>query len=384
MLNTTNNASSPKSERNIRRERRLWHDEKKHTIALGCNKCMDRDICGGISLDKTVFDCLDYCCGKPQECDAVCRQRPIEFVQRVREISGFEFDNISRNKKLLVDRFPYLIPMIYNGARREKLFSPAAICLELYNFINANSANSRYREFEDLALHYKFSPTIPVILTGTAIDQKLERWWGLGTKRRDIIRYIRDLGIKLVTTPNYSLFTDQPRWDDLHSMKRIALVHEEFLKEGQPAALHVNARTERDWERWTEYIASRNEITHIAFEFGTGAGWSERVNWHQDQLIKLAKSVARPLSIVVRAPRIEFIPNLFVVFDNVIVLETSTFIKTVKRRRAVLGDGSKLKWITSLTSPGEPIDDLLLDNWSTVKKHYNSTVFNNSNIRAFK
>lgn len=53
----------------------------------------------------------------------------------------------------------------------------------------------------------------------------------------------------MVTTPNYSLSIDQPRWDDLHSLKRIAIVHEEFLNEGLPAALHVNARTDKDWER---------------------------------------------------------------------------------------------------------------------------------------
>jgi hypothetical protein len=91
-------------------------------------------------------------------------------------------------------------------------------------------------------------------------------------QRRDAIRALRSLGVTLVTTPNFSLFIDQPRWDDLHSQKRIMIVHEEFLSEGLPAALHVNARTERDWERWTEYIAARPELTHIAFEFATGAG----------------------------------------------------------------------------------------------------------------
>jgi hypothetical protein len=35
--------------------------------------------------------------------------------------------------------------------------------------------------------------------------------------------------------------------DDLHSIKRIALVHSEFLDEGLPAALHVNGRSEADF-----------------------------------------------------------------------------------------------------------------------------------------
>ncbi|MGH7268007.1 MAG: hypothetical protein ACREMB_24585 [Candidatus Rokuibacteriota bacterium] len=86
----------------------------------------------------------------------------------------------------------------------------------------------------------------------------------------------------LVTTPNFSLFADQPCWDDLHSIKRIALVHEEFLSEGLPAALHINARTDQDWERWRAYVAVRPEVTHIAFEFATGAGRAERIKWYAD------------------------------------------------------------------------------------------------------
>ena len=83
-------------------------------------------------------------------------------------------------------------------------------------------------------------------------------------------------------------------------MKRIAIVHQEFLSEGMPAALHVNARTDRDWERWREYVAARPEVAHIAFEFGTGAGWGERMGWHTAQLAQLARAVNRPLHLVVR------------------------------------------------------------------------------------
>jgi hypothetical protein len=116
----------------------------------------------------------------------------------------------------------------------------------------------------------------------------LERWWLFGSDRVEAIRALKKLNISLVTAPNYSLFTDQPRWDDLHSMKRIALVHQEFLNEGMPAALHVNARTERDWERWREFIVARPEITDLAFEFATGAGWAGRLDWHAEQLSHLA------------------------------------------------------------------------------------------------
>jgi hypothetical protein len=39
----------------------------------------------------------------------------------------------------------------------------------------------------------------------------------------------------------------------------------------------MSTRTDRDWDRWIEYIAQRTEVIHIAFEFGTGAGWQTRI-----------------------------------------------------------------------------------------------------------
>ncbi len=176
---------------------------------------------------------------------------------------------------------------------------------------------------------------MPVILTGTATDPPLERWWSLGAWRRAMIRELRKLGVALVTTPNFSLFVDQPRWDDLHSIKRIALAHEEFLSEGLPAALHVNARTDQDWDRWRACVAGRPEVTHIAFEFATGAGRAERIKWHADQLARLAAAIDRPLHLIVRGGG-KVMPQLAAGFARLTVLETSAFVKTVKRQQAEL------------------------------------------------
>jgi hypothetical protein len=55
-----------------------------------------------------------------------------------------------------------------------------------------------------------------------------------------------DLEIALVTTPNFSLFTNVPRPDNLHAIKRIGLSWAELVAGGVPAALHINARTDYD------------------------------------------------------------------------------------------------------------------------------------------
>ena len=240
------------------------------------------------------------------------------------------------------------------------------ICLSLFAIIGRNRLARRYADATMVANGFRFLSGTPVVLTGTANDRPLERWWSLGPARLDEIRRLRDLGVVLVTTPNFSLFTDRPRYDDMHSMKRIAITHEEFLREGVAAALHVNARTERDWERWTEYILQRSEVTHVAFEFATGAGWRERMNWHVEQLAKLAQNVGRPLHLVVRKTSDDVLARLISAFCRTTVIDTTSFMRTVYRQRARETPSGRIDWISSPTPPNTPVDELLTHNWSVV------------------
>lgn len=335
--------------RNLRRERRLWQDGLRHTRSLGCTVCPDRSVCGELQIGRKFFDCLGLCCGKPSDCDTVCRNRPDVFV------AG--------------PSLPSLVPVLYHSGGRLAPFKPPAVCLPLYKVIQRQNGAVRYARATDLARGFAIAADVPVILTGTAPDRPLERWWSLGSERREAIRALRRLGVALVTTPNYSLFTDQPRWDDLHSIKRIAITHEEFLSEGLPAALHVNARTEKDWERWTDYVAGRPEVTHLAFEFSTGAGYVDRIQWHRDQLIKLAGAVERPLHLIMRGGA-KLLYHLAVAFPNITLLETSLFMKTKSRQRAVLFGPGKVAWESSPTETSETIDTLLAENWNVITASY--------------
>jgi hypothetical protein len=357
------------SSRNLRSERRLWHDGDHRTPAIGCTKCPDRTVCGGLQVASPLFDCLGFCCHNPQDCDSVCRNKPQDFAQRVREVGGFSFDNVPRSVVLRTHRLPPLVPLIYHGHKRVLPFKTAAACLPLYAVIQRQNGETRYESRRELAKGFSLGVDVPVILTGTASDPPLERWWSLGSQRRERIRALRQLGIALVTTPNYSLFVDQPRWDDLHSLKRIAIVHEEFLSEGMPAALHLNARTDRDWDRWTEYVAARPEVTHIAFEFATGAGWELRMDWHLQKLMQLAERVARPVHLVVRGGT-KLLGALTRVFSDVTLVESSLFMKTKSRQRARLSAPGRLTWRSSPTNKTNTLDSLLAQNWRVIAEAY--------------
>ncbi len=367
-------SSVRESPRNYRQQQGLWHHEKHNPLSMGCQNCLDRTVCGGLHVDRPVFDCLSLCCGESTNCDSVCRKKPIEFAQRVREVQGFELHNVARSAVLKSPSIPNVVPIILHGKKRSTSFNVAStVCLPFYDVIARQDGGSRYDNVAALIDGFKLSPSAQVILTGTATDPPLERWWTLGSPaRRESVRRLREIGIALVTTPNFSLFTDRPRWDDLHSMKRIAIVHEEFLSEGMAAALHLNARTDRDWSRWIEHVRQRPEITHVAFEFATGAGYGCRIQWHVENLIRLAHCVNRPLHLVIRGGG-RSLRALVSAFASVTLLDTTAFVKTMKRKRAVLRRKSGIRWMAAPTQKDQPLDDLLAENWLTVAASYKST-----------
>ena len=358
-------SSSSNEKRNLRRERLLWHEPVCVTSALGCTACPERHICGGLSVQAAFFDCLQFCCQDPISCDRVCRNHP-DYVDRVREVGTFSLDTVPRAPELSAPVLPCLVPVIYSRTGRVGAPVMDTVALSLYALFDRRSGLPRHASRASLNETFALPPDATIILTGTDRDPPLERWWKLGEEgRRRIIRTMIAAGIRLVTTPNYSLFTDRPRWDNLHSMKRIAIVHEEFLRAGLPAALHVNGRTDSDFERWANYISARSEITHIAYEFTTGTGWNGRRGQHAAWLAKMATAVERPLHLVMRGG-LDQLPALAAAFSGFTVLDTSIFIKTMKRQCAYPKSNSALGWKRAPTERGAPVDSLFANNFHTV------------------
>lgn len=354
----------PGRARNPRRERRLCHDQAQ-MAGLGCGACRERGLCGGLQVRTSFYDCLLYCCGHPENCDRVCRNHP-DFADRVREVGTFDLETVPRAPVLAAPALPSMVPVVFHGNGRRKPVGSDTVALPLYRTFDRPTGAPRFGDHAALCTAFGIGAGTTIILSGTDRDAPLERWWGLGeAKRRGIIRALKAAGVGLVTTPNYSLFTDRPRWDDLHAIMRIAIVHGEFLREGMPAALHVNGRTETDFQRWTAYVAARPEITHLAYEFTTGTGWAGRREQHAGWLAGLATSVDRPLHLIMRGGA-EMLPLLSAVFARVSLLETSIFMKTVMRQRACRKGNAGLSWQASPTAAGAPLDDLLAGNLAEV------------------
>ena len=353
-------------DRNPRRERRLWHQPEQPTQSLGCTVCPEKPICGGLRLKAAFFDCFRFCCHQPDACDRVCRNHP-DYPDRVREVETFDLQNVPRAQAIAAPSLPPVVPVIYHRTGRSRPPVASTVALPLYSLFDRRSGSPLYASHEALCTAFGVRPGSTILLTGTDRDPPLERWWGLGKDSRSvIIRAMIEARIGLVTTSNYSLFIDRPRWDDLHAMKRIAIIHEEFLREGLPAALHVNGRTESDFGRWAEYLADRTEITHLAYEFTTGTGWAGRQQQHALWLAELAAAAERPLHLLIRGG-MDVLPLLARAFAGVTVLDTSIFMKTMKRQRASPRGNGALDWKGSPTLRGAPIDELFDDNCRIVE-----------------
>lgn len=136
------------------------------------------------------------------------------------------------------------------------------------------------------------------------------------------------------------------------------------MRAGICAAPHINARNDTDYLNWTEFVIRHPEIKHIAFEFGTGAGYKGRTDWHIAHLLRFAADVARPLGIVLRGRSVA--PQLIHAFARVTLIETDSFTKTLRRQRAT-ALGNDLRWSPNPTAQFEPLDELLAHNVANVR-----------------
>lgn len=341
--------------------RQLTDDPKANSMALGCAVCSLKETCGGLCVRENIVDCLDLCCGSPGECTRVCRNRPASYVDQIREIGDFFLRNTPRAPTLPVSINKDIVPLIYHGSSRVGALENDIFALRLPDLINFATGELRFKTREALCAAFRISDDAEIVLTGVNKDKRIEPWWALSEKRLDIIRDLAVLGIKLVTVPNFSILLDHPRHDDMHAMKRIGLLFSEFQNAGMPCALHPNGRTEQDFARWGRFVADRDEVRVLAYEFKTGPGRKDRIGFHLDQLAKLADGAGRELDIIVHG-KPDVIPKLKKSFRKVFYIETTSFMKSIKRQRAIRHNNDTLAWSKAPTDVGEVIDPLFKHN----------------------
>jgi hypothetical protein len=91
------------------------------------------------------------------------------------------------------------------------------------------------------------------------------------------------------------------------------------------------------------------------------------VDFHLGGLLEIAAAAQRPLRLIVRGG-LELLPRLRAAFRSVTVLETLSFMKTMKRQRIELREDGRARWRSAPTPRGAPVDALIAINRAGVRR----------------
>jgi len=303
----------------------LWYDEK-YPLSTGCGTCPDLSLCGGLRIETQPENCMCFCQRDPKNpCAAVCKCNTKTFVARLREVGGWELV-LSKTRRRQAISLPSCVPMIRSKSKRSYPLKEECIAIPLRQVMSTKTGLLRVRSREELCSRFLIDFSAKIILSGVHTDPFLESYWEKGRRAPHFIEGLAALEVDLVTTPNFSVFPNVPRWDNFHNMKRIAICWHELAAAGLPAALHINGRTNRDFERWTDFVIEHDEVTVLSFEFQTGPGIPERAPWYVKELNLLARKVERPLSIVIHGG-INYFGDLRQAYDQVALITSTPALK---------------------------------------------------------
>lgn len=339
-------------------------DQGAGPALLGCADCLDRPLCGGLHLPAGAIDsCLAHCTclpGEQDRCDLACPTRPHYLVKRVREVGGFDLGNLPKAKGHDLLDLPSYIALVHGQSAGQRPFAADFVAIPMSVAITGRGKAVRARTRHELVAATGMRPKIGWVLSGTEDDRFVERIWGVA-RRHHIFSGMRAAGVVFATSPNFSLYADVPRQDNLHAMKRIAIVWYQMQEAGIPTALHINGRTNQDFVRWAAFVRDQPAVKVVAVEFGTGAlPLSDRQRF-VERLVQFARDVGRRLSLVMRGAA-EVARELTQSFDRVTLLDSTAYQRAVHRRLAFVDGAGRVKYQAVRTNSQRQVAALFANN----------------------
>jgi hypothetical protein len=210
------------------------------------------------------------------------------------------------------------------------------------------------RDPVELRRRYRLAPTTPIILSSIAKDAKLERYWR-DRHHHQLIDGIKSIAPAHVIAPNFSLFRDVPRFDNLANIKRSLLCAEELGNAGLSVIPYMAGITGHDWDQWAAFLRAHPTIRIVCKEFQTGPSSNIKGTWHIARLEELQQRTGRALHLIAIGGR-RHLPRLRA-FLNLTVIDSVPFMRTM-HRRILNADG----WSVAPTTASAPLDDLLAHN----------------------
>jgi hypothetical protein len=345
----------------------LWYAPGRE-VKLGCSRCPDVDRCGGLATEAPLFDCMSLCCGRPDACTRYACPRRRQYSGLVNEVNGLDLRPYTRPVAPRASLPSYLPYMPDRGSLAGPL-NLDAVAIGLYSIVDRQSGLARFASRDELLAHFRLSPHTKLVITASGPDRDVENFWHV-LQVKNTAESLLALRPALITTPNFSMHAGTVRHDNLVSIARIGYCFEAFAAAGLPVAPHINARTPFDFARWVEFLNRSPGVHTIAYELGTVGKSEVRRRWHVEQLVRVARSVGRPLGLVVRAGS-SHLAELSAAFTSVMFVDSDPVMKA-KFRQAAAVDGSSLVWQQRHTDIGHAIDEVFVHNVKVSRRFYRS------------
>ena len=322
-----------------------------------------------VTIGRAAFGCTDQCqCTDYSRCHLVCPNNARTYVHRIREVDGLSLDNISVAPAFPPIVLPEVVTAVYHRSRRRQSLVADAIAIPLNRLVNSKG-KLKYRDRESLAKRFRISPHSQLIISGVSKDRFLEMLWE--RRSAELLEQLRLLNPDLVTSPNFSLFANAPRVDNLYNMKRIARVWREFAVAGIRCALHIYARTPTDMESWTTFVNDHPELTWVSVEFSTGLRRKRFAQMFLSWLVRFGDRTNRRLNVIVRGGR-RHLGALRDHFRSVVYVDSDAFFRAMKNRQLEMGPDGKWNWESVFTLEGQPVDDILAENVRCIRQRGSS------------
>jgi hypothetical protein len=334
----------------------LFYDERYPT-GLGCLACPDHKICGGIKT-ATLYDCFALCCNDPKKCDYACPKDLENFMDHFQDIGGYTLENIPRVRKVSYPSVSSYIPLIYNSYSRQKELDCKVVAIQLSQLTDNKKKCIKFKTKQAVFANFGVNPDAELVITGVDEDVPLEKYWFL-RQSKEFFQDLKKLQPILVTSPNFSSFSNAPRTDNMFNLKRTAICWNELVSEGIPTSFHINARTPKDWERVFTFINERDELQSISFEFATL--YENRKDWYLEKLLELRNKLNRELQLVIRGG-FDYLQILGSAYKNLVYIDTDAFVRSIRRRKMIATGKKTCSWISVASPDLFYVDELMIEN----------------------
>ena len=329
-------------------------------VAPGCQRCEWLKPCGGRpAVDLFPIDCMEaYCCGGKSDCNKVCPKHP-KWEKFQDEVGGLNPDRPFRLVQRPTD-LPAYVPLIQHASGRVvPLSEPAVMAVKLERAVGREvlAAGSPDQFLRDKS---KVSSSAGLIFSGVTRDGPIENLWRRH-RVEGLVEHIAGLRPSLVVAPNFSHFTDVPRFDNMHNRLRQLVFSEALSDAGVNVAPHLSAVYPSDWDYWAAHVRANPSVVYVALEFGTGGKTKGKALQMIRRLVELRERAGRQLHLIAISAGKWRGRLLNGWGGGITFLDSRPFMTAANRKRFVMVEG-RARWHDSPTAPHEPIDALLRHN----------------------